>query len=449
MNSSTLSFPRGPIFPYTDGSKTLASFWQETLADLSNRIGQAPVIAWLQGVRPLKVDIGVVTVAAPTSQVQDWISVHLAPAVQETFRALGCPDLRLRVVVQEEASAEPLVIDRSRSFESYAVGSENREAVFALRSILEDRDRPGVLISGPAGSGKTHLMFAAGWQAFSRGRTVAVRSLNGDEPMLAVPPRQQPAEEIYFRAQPVVPLTLWDNLNLRALHYREQERLAFELIECQENGGQVVLVIDGAVDTRAPMHFRLAEVLHPLRSVSLANQGFALRESTLKLMLAQRGVVIPSRLIQFLAALSPSDAHVMDASVREIAEITRRGSRLEADDVVRLAGRAARRYIKVPPRAILRTVMETYGCSLAALIGHRRNRRLDHLRYLTMYLLRTESGVSSDEIGAILGGRGHSCVAYGCSEVDRLRGTFSGRQEVESLRRTLTQDHTPIPVTRV
>jgi chromosomal replication initiator protein len=442
MNTSTLSFPRGPIFPAADGSKTLATFWQEALADLSNRLGQAPVLAWLQPVRPLKVDVGVLTVAAPTLQIQDWISLHLTPAVQETFRSLGFPDLRLRVVVEAEAAGGVTDARGSQTFDSFAVASENREAFFALRSILEGGDRPGVLISGPPGSGKTHLLMAAAVYASGHGRPVFIRAADlakPDGPGYAASPRGEKS-----------PVTVCDNLQLRGLHYLEQERLAFELIEAQENEGQVVLVTDAVVDTRSPMHFRLSEALHPLRFVSLSRPGFSLREATLKMMLVQRGCVLPTRVIHLLAAVSPPDAHVMESILRDIIELSRpTNGRVEAEDVIRVVGRSGRKCVKTPPRAVLQTVMESFGVSLGELVGHIRSRRLERARHVTMFLLRAECGISASEIGSILGGRSHSCVAYGCADIDREYETVSGRQKIDALRCGLREQWTtaqPLPM---
>jgi chromosomal replication initiation ATPase DnaA len=435
MNSSILSFPRGPIFPAPDCSKTLATFWQEALADVSNRLGQAPAVAWLQAVRPLNVDVGVLTVAAPTLQIQDWISLHVASVVQETFRSLGFPDLRLRVVVDAEVAGEVADASRSRSFDSFAVSSENREAFFALRSILDDGDRPGVLISGPPGSGKTHLLMAAVFHASGQSRPVFVRTADAAEPDASASAASQ------IDGKPS--LSVWDNLRLRGLPYREQERLAFELIHAQEGAGQIVLVTDAVVDTRSPMHFRLSEALHPLRSVSLSRQGYSLREATLKMMLVQQGSVLPTKVVQLLAALSPSDAHVMESVLRDIIELSRPASgRMEVQDVIRAVGRAGRKCVKTPPRAVLQTVIDSFGISIGALVGQSHNRQLEHARHVTMFLLRGECGISACEIGAILGGRSHSCVAYGCAEVDRHYSTVSGRQEIEALRRTLSSQWT-------
>jgi chromosomal replication initiation ATPase DnaA len=140
----------------------------------------------------------------------------------------------------------------------------------------------------------------------------------------------------------------------------------------------------------------------------------------------------------------------MESILRDIIELSRpTNGRVEAEDVIRVVGRSGRKCVKTPPRAVLQTVMESFGVSLGELVGHIRSRRLERARHVTMFLLRAECGISASEIGSILGGRSHSCVAYGCADIDREYETVSGRQKIDALRCGLREQWTtaqPLPM---
>jgi chromosomal replication initiator protein len=55
-----------------------------------------------------------------------------------------------------------------------------------------------------------------------------------------------------------------------------------------------------------------------------------------------------------------------------------------------------------------------------------------------MYLLREETGASLPQIGALLGGRDHTTVLYGCERIaDLIEKDDKMRREVVSLRQRL------------
>ena len=84
---------------------------------------------------------------------------------------------------------------------------------------------------------------------------------------------------------------------------------------------------------------------------------------------------------------------------------------------------------------ILDTVADHFGVERAAFEGKSRSRTIARPRQIAMYLLREETGASLPQIGALLGGRDHTTVLYGCVRSPRLRRIADLIEEDAEIRR--------------
>jgi len=73
-----------------------------------------------------------------------------------------------------------------------------------------------------------------------------------------------------------------------------------------------------------------------------------------------------------------------------------------------------------------------------AFTGPSRSRSIARPRQIAMYLLREETGASLPRIGAMLGGRDHTTILYGCERIaDLIEGDADLRREIGTLRQEL------------
>ena len=61
-----------------------------------------------------------------------------------------------------------------------------------------------------------------------------------------------------------------------------------------------------------------------------------------------------------------------------------------------------------------------FGVGANALRGRSRSRSIARPRQIAMYLIREETGTSLPQIGAVLGGRDHTTILYGCERITEL-----------------------------
>lgn len=195
------------------------------------------------------------------------------------------------------------------TFEEYATGEANHVAVSAARVVSEQPGRrynPLVLV-GPAGLGKTHLLHAIGnVLARSPGALVACLSAQDflDELVQALErDRVEPWRARYRRATAL----LLDDVQLLAGKERSQEEL-FHLFNHMVAGQrQLVFTVSAAPRAVAGLDDRLVSRFDGGLVVELAPPDRDLRQALIRRQLELRGGVPDGDLVDYLAA-RPADS---------------------------------------------------------------------------------------------------------------------------------------------
>ena len=194
-----------------------------------------------------------------------------------------------------DASAQvplSLVMSRGRRFENFEATPENAELVEAVRRVAVERTPDRVLISGDAGSGKSHLLESASATASAGGEAVAF-----------VPMREwcsQPVDAV--RGLGRSGLLCIDDIDAIAGD-REWEEALLALVEAAASRRTRVLVSAG----RSP--FRIPFALADLRSRLSAATVYRLREMddesrarALRRHASGRGIEIPDDVVGYVLA---------------------------------------------------------------------------------------------------------------------------------------------------
>jgi chromosomal replication initiator protein len=281
------------------------------------------------------------------------------------------------------------------TFETFAVSRANQ---FAFAAACAVADNPSfaynpLVLFGPPGAGKTHLLHAIGH------RVHAVRS---------------GAQVVWVSAQTLATDWLRSGANREAFAgYREQYARAD------------VLLLDD---------------LQLVPALGTVGVGLQLEVAWIvtRLLAADAQVVVASH-------LPPRGLGGLDERLRE---------RLQSGLVAELSGRDARVSPKpagLPPVSlpvsnrrrigsddIIGAVATYFGLSADALLSKRRDKEVVGPRQVAMYLMREETDLSLSETGARLGGRDHSTVLHGYEKVaTQLPHDATLRADIAAVRQQL------------
>jgi chromosomal replication initiator protein len=438
-------------------SSAAAALWQEVLADLEcdPAISRASFATWLRSTQLLDVQGDEFVVGAQHSFALEKLERSFRGAVEQALRRqTGNAAARLRFVVPRAASAAPAqgaaprplplraneerrtkneersatpeervssfvpsvgaplvhygqalrpspaaagMLNPQWTFETFPVGRHNQ---FAYAAACAVADNPSfaynpLVVFGPAGAGKTHLLHAIGHRA----------------------------------------------LGLRSgarVTYLPARALAAEWLRC----GADAVAFSAVREQHAQVDVLLLDDVHLLPALGPVGMGLQVETARLLAALLKRDAqvvvasqVAPKTMVQLEDALRGrlQAGLVAEIGPRELAPPAR---------VTPLAPVApanappARRRISADD--VMSAVAAYFGVPVEALRAKRRDREAVFPRQVAMYLMREETDVSLSEIGARLGGRDHATVLHGYEKVAAQLPNDSGLQaDVAAVRQRL------------
>ena len=456
-------------------SVSASGAWRKTSHALRVELGDAAFGSWLAPAT-LKADSdGTLCLVTQTGLARDWIRRNAWRRIGELWAAHDPDGRALRLKSRGEfeiADVEaPTVVDAPPAvptgptpggkggktstlqdrytFDTFVVGPTNEFAHAVARRVASwtDGHFNPVVLHGPYGFGKTHLLNAMAWEAMTTAPRRKVVYLTAERFMStfvkALMERQMPAFKEELRS---ADLLLIDDVHFIGGKHSTQEELFHTLAALMDDGRRVVFSAD-----RPPS--ALTEIDARLRSHLSAGLvcGIEPADRALRLGLLERKASALCRQQGFVGALRPDVADFLADrfidSVRELEGalntlIARAGSRVgtlgidEAHSLLRPHLRGGEKRITVDE--IQKATADHYGMKQADLISERRTRAVARPRQAAMWLAKQLTTRSLPDIGRRFGGRDHTTVIHAVRRIDELRATDSQlARDLEVLTRKL------------
>ena len=322
---------------------------------------------------------------------------------------------------------------------AFVAGPENRLLGRTIRALLDRevaRYSPLVIV-GPSGCGKTLLAQGlAEWGRQTWG-AAAVAMFTGSE--LA----EQLAEAVERGALPAWRDRLWsasllvvDDLGQLATRRPAQQELIHILDSLADRGSAVVVTMHHLPAAMPSLLPQLRSRLVAGLSVPVAMPAAAARQELVTRIAAARGLALPAKAAEALAAGLRVSAAGLEAALMELE--LRAGTHLIDIDQVR--SHLAARSTAEPPslHSIACATAKHFGFKVAEIKSPSRRQALVGARGVAMYLARGLTGKSLQQVGAFFGGRDHTTVLHACRRTEkRMKQDLATREALADLKRLL------------
>ena len=216
-------------------------------------------------------------------------------------------------------------------FELFVVGVGNRVAAGAALAVADapgTGDNPLVII-GPPGSGKSHLLHAVGVEAQAQRRGLVVEAVSLADPAVL----EQAGTEARWRAAHFL---LVDDLQFAGqLSASAQQQLERTIDLLVQSHRQVVLAVDRPLAEISGLSARLLSRLAAGLSVELLSPDFDTRLRMLRAYCAGLGVEMAEVALEEIARFVVTDVRVLQGMLKRVIAVDR----------FRLQGEAQRRHV--------------------------------------------------------------------------------------------------------
>ena len=462
-------------------STTPTEVWARASAALREEMGESTYGSWLAQASVCEGQSGGAALVTPTGFARDWIRRNAWRRVSELWdahdpqhralelksraefdaegaagapaadAALATPALAAPAVVtsQDARPARSTGLQERFTFDSFVSGPANEFACAVGRSVASwaDGHFNPVLMHGPYGFGKTHLMNAIAWEAQRARPNKTVIYMTAERFVSTfVRAVMDKATQGFKDEVRAADLLLIDDVHFVAGKASTQEELFHTLNALMENGKRVVLTADrppsALVDMEPRLRSHLSAGLVCGIEPACRNLRMGILERKLDVLARQYRIKPGARpeVLQFLADRFSDSVRELEGALNTLFAGAR--ERLptltldEAQAMLRPHLRGAERRITVDE--IQKVTADYYGLKQADLLSERRTRAVARPRQTAMYLAKSLTTRSYPDIGRRFGGRDHTTVLHAVRTIERLSAEDAQlARDVEALTRKL------------
>lgn len=421
----------------------LERLWPEVLAHLR---AHHPVVCrqWFDQIEPLGISAGVLRVRAHSALHRDYLQRQCLTYFNDAARSVTGRLLSVRFLgpedepepgktnghaaepAQPQRRADALVINPDYSFENFVVGPNNRLAHAAALAV---GDKPGraynpLFIHGGVGLGKTHLLQAICLRIVERDPGAVLYYISCDSFITQFMECVQAGQMADFRHKfRDVDVLIVDDIHFLAKRDRSQEEFFHTFNSLYQASKQIVLSSDAAPEEIPHLEDRLVSRFKWGLVTQIQPPGYETRVAILRRKAVWRGLELPEDVAGYIATRIDSNIRELEGAITtlqmrasvEQAPIDLRMAQLVIGDQPDRAGN------QPTIQTVISVVTEFYGVRLTDLQSKRRHRSITLPRQVSMYLARSHTRHSLEEIGGYFGGRDHTTVMHAIKTVESKR----------------------------
>lgn len=480
------SVPAGDPPELPSEADAAAYLWRALLKELERKMSVFVFRGFLEPLVPIRLDDGLLTLAAPSAFHRDWVRDHYVAVLEECARELVGTRVRL-TVVHDERLAPPSALARgeaddgapdagpagamdapkmapavlpfsrpkaprprgprepsagrgrlnpSYAFDSFVIGPSNRMAFAACQAVAEhpaSKYSPLFLFGG-VGLGKTHLLHAIGNAALEMHPGLRVVYMSAEEWVNEYihEIRQQRFDEFRRRYRAGCDILLLDDIQFLAGKDASQDEFFHTFNSLYESHRQIVVTSDRYPHEIEGLEERLKTRLQWGLIADVQPPEMETRVAILQKKAEALGMPLAPDVQNYLAShIQRSVRELEGALVRLNAYASLTGEPLTLADVKeQLRPMLGKKGAGLTTERILQVVASYYDLKPGELKGQSRQRQVTRARQVAMFLARKHTGASLPEIGRSFGGRDHTTVLSSVRKIAGMNATDAGMQAV-------------------
>lgn len=323
------------------------------------------------------------------------------------------------------------------SFESFAVSISNQIAQAAAISVATE---PGTLynplfIWGGVGVGKTHLLHAIGRKILETTNKTVFYCSTEDFTNLLIEAIKNKNTQAFRRKLRNIDVLLMDDIQFVSERDFIQEELFHTFNKLQSLNKQIVFTSDKPPKAIRKIEDRLVSRFLSGLVVDVQQPDFELKTAILLIKAKDRGLFMDVSMAKIISA-NVHEFRELEGFLLKLSALKNTGSVVDVELIRKLllvsdTGSDQKRN----PKDIIRAAAKEMGIKLKELKEENRKKEVALCRHVSMYLLKTMTNLTYEDIAALLNKKDHTTVMHGVQRViDLISTDQSTRQLVEKIK---------------
>ena len=408
-----------------------AYVWAKVLQYMEERLDAVTVSAWFDDAEVVELNEEHLILYSSSDFRRETIRRRCTEYIHDALREIFNSDAKLLVFGDEERNAyrakgkrkTAMDFNPQFTFESFVVGPSNR---FAHGAAIAVSNNPGqvynpLFIYGPAGVGKTHLLYAIANGIRKTSPDANIVYIKGDQFTIELIEAIQKGKNIEFRSKyREADLFLIDDVQFIAGKEATQEEFFHTFNKLYEENKQIVMTSDRKPSDMQTLEDRLKSRFEWGLLADIQPPDYETRMAILKNKAKHLGLDLDDDVCNFIAINVTNNVRQIEGTVKKIMayrdlndmpldlpNISR-----AVNDMFNSEGNAL-----PTPSLIISQVCKFYSIDEVVLRGSQKSKNIAEARQVAMYLVRKLTNLSLPDIGKEFG-KDHSTVLYNIRKVE-------------------------------
>ncbi|MBQ9769477.1 MAG: chromosomal replication initiator protein DnaA [Clostridia bacterium] len=411
--------------------ESLTDIWEAVCLELKKRMTEIAFNVWFKDLHPIEIRNGEIILGIYSDYKKQIIESNYMNVITPSVREIMGIDMDIKIVVEDENGriitnkvAEVVTsLNDSYTFDNFIMGSCNR---FAHAASMAVADNPRIIynplvIYGPSGVGKTHLMLAVKnriKEKFPEKRVEYVRCEDFTNQLINA--IQTGTSDTFRNTYRNLDVLLIDDIQFIAGKEQTQEEFFNTFNALHQDNKQLVFTMDRPPKDVKTLDDRIRNRLEMGLFADITPPDYETRVGIIKKKAESLGIYIEENLVHYIAEHIKMNIRQLEGVVKKLQAFIQIQNHTPTVAVVQNIIREIVNDTKPEPikiEQIISEVARTYDVSEKDIISKRKTAELAKARQIAMYIARETTELSYKPIGEAFG-KDHTTVLYAVKKVE-------------------------------
>lgn len=413
--------------------ESLTDIWEAVCLELKKRMTEIAFNVWFKDLHPIEIRNGEIILGIYSDYKKQIIESNYMNVIIPSVREIMGIDMDIKIVVEDENGriitnkvAEVVTsLNDSYTFDNFIMGSCNR---FAHAASMAVADNPRIIynplvIYGPSGVGKTHLMLAVKnriKEKFPEKRVEYVRCEDFTNQLINA--IQTGTSDNFRNTYRNLDVLLIDDIQFIAGKEQTQEEFFNTFNALHQDNKQLVFTMDRPPKDVKTLDDRIRNRLEMGLFADITPPDYETRVGIIKKKAESLGIYIEENLVHYIAEHIKMNIRQLEGVVKKLQAFIQIQNHTPTVAVVQNIIREIVNDTKPEPikiEQIISEVARTYDVSEKDIISKRKTAELAKARQIAMYIARETTELSYKPIGEAFG-KDHTTVLYAVKKVENF-----------------------------